>query len=121
MSQFHSYIEIYVKVVADKGVNDTDSVSLRYLDQLYGIPCGSVKPGTNLSPQIPIFFVKNCNRGDKYALNLPVDTQSRLAACLVVLKSCRDEINSNKWVKGYNSIGVKYGDKRFINLPTFKT
>ena len=107
--------------VANKSVSDADSVALRHLDGLYGIPAGSINPRTNLSPTIPVFFLKQCDRGSKYALNFPADLQSRIASCLVTIRNCRNEVYSTKWTKGYNQPIVKYGSRDFINLPTYKT
>ena len=100
---------------------DKDAVALTHLDKLYGLPVGSLSPKTNLTPTVPIFFIRGCDRGQKYVMSLAADLQSRVAACLTIIKQCQKEVHSLRWVRGYNDVGVRFGDKRFNNLPTYKT
>ena len=96
-------------------------MALRHLDRHYGLPPGSLNPKTNLTPTVPLYFVRSCDRGSKYALGLASDLQARIASCLTVIRQCRREIYSQRWLRGYNDVGVRFGDKRFVSLPTYKT
>ena len=114
-------IDIVLQSVSGQAVDDKDAVSLTHLDKMYGLPSGSLSPKTNMTPTIPIFFIRGCDRGPKYMLGLASDLQSRIAACLTIIKQCQREIFSVKWAKGFNGVGVRFGDKRFNSLPTYKT
>ena len=94
---------------------------MTHLDRLYGLPSGTLTPKTNLTPTVPIFFIKACDRGDRYALSFASDLQARIASCMVVIKDCQREIHSLKWTRGFNPVGIRFGDKRFAPLPSYKT
>ena len=100
---------------------DKDAVAMQHLDRFYGLPEGTLSPKSHLTPTVPIFFLKGCDRGPKYALGLAADLQTRIACCLTIIRQCKKEISSLRWVKGFNVSGVRFGDKRFSNLPTYKT
>ena len=114
-------VTFVIKTISDQAVQDRDAVALQYLDRHYGLPAGSLNPKTNLTPTIPYFFVKSCDRGDKFALTLPADLQSKIAACVTVIKQSKQQIYSGRWIRGFNSPGIKFGDKKFFTLPTYKT
>ena len=94
---------------------------MQYLDRHYGLPVGSLNAKTNLTPTIPIFYVSSCQKGDRYALNLPSDLQSKVAACVIVIKQSNQQVLSDRWTRGFNPSGIKFGDKKFFPLPTYKT
>ena len=108
-------------MVSEQAVNDKDTVAIQHLDRHYGLPVGSLAPKTNLTPTIPMFYIKGCDRGQRYALSLATDLQSKVAACVTVIKSCKQQIFSTRWTRGYNPLGIRFGDKRFCPLPTYKT
>ena len=104
-----------------QAVKDKDAVALTHLDRLFGLPSGTLTPKTNLTPTVPVYFIKGCDRGDKYALGFASDLQARIAACMSIIKQCQREIHSLRWVRGYNILGIRFGDKRFAPLPSYKT
>ena len=107
--------------MSQQAVDDKDAVALHHLDRYYGLPCGSLNPKSSLTPTVPIFYLRSCDRGQKYALGLAADTQTRIACCLTIIRQCQKEIHSLRWTRGYNEIGVRYGDKRYQSLSSFKT
>ena len=90
------------------------------MDQLYGVPSGTVKPSSNMAPTIPLFFVKQANRGGLYCLSHPADVQARIAAAMVTARQCQMNIRSQTWLFGYNSPSQRFGDRRFVALPSYK-
>ena len=117
---FTSWI-LFFQSVTGQAVLDKDAVALRHLDRHYGLPEGTLNPKSQLTPTVPIFYLKGCDRGQKYALGLAADLQTRIACCLTIIRQCRKEIFSVRWTRGYNDAGIRFGDKRFSNLPTYKT
>ena len=107
--------------MAKQLVADKDAIAMQHLDRHYGLPPGTLNPKSGLTPTVPIYYIKSCDRGQKYVLGLASDLQTRIACCLTIIRQCRREIHSLRWVRGYNDPGVRYGDKRFQCLPTFKT
>ena len=104
-----------------QAVLDKDAVALQHLDRVYGLPPGTLNPKNNLTPTVPIYFLKSCDRGAKYALGFASDMQTRIACCLTIIRQCQKKISSLKLTRGYNSSGIRFGDKRFSSLPTYKT
>ena len=87
---------------------------------MFGLPARTLTPQNDLVPTVPLFYLRQCDHGSRHALSLPVDVQARLAAILVVINESQSKIFRHDWTRGYNSIGTRFGDVNFSNLPSFR-
>ena len=106
--------------IAHRAVLDSEKVQLRALNLKYGLPERSVVPDKNTYPTIPTSYITNCSFGSRYLYNLPLDQQSMIIACaLVVARACRSKIPPPHG-KAVNS-GLLFGDTGFKPLGSFRT
>ena len=99
---------------------DREELSVNHLSSMYGMPPNKLKPAVNVAPTVPLFYLKQCTKGDRHALTLPSDVQSKLGAILVTMNEARYKSMEYDWCRNFNPIGVKFSDDNYITLPTFR-
>ena len=99
---------------------DSERVSLRFLNQKYGLPVNTVGLTKNLYPTIPTEYVNNCKMGVNFLHSLPIDVQSMLIACIIVSHRATKSKIPPIYGKPFNH-GVSYGDVGFKPLASFRT
>ena len=106
--------------IAHRAVLDSEKVQLKALNLKYGLPENKVIPEKNTYPTIPSSYITNCSFGSRYLYNLPLDQQSMMIACaLVVARASRSKIPPPHG-KAVNS-GLLFGDSGFKPLGSFRT
>ena len=99
---------------------DREELSVQRLSQMFGMPVHTVKPDVNVAPTVPLFYLKQCHKGDRHSLSLPSDVQSKLASILVTMNEARYKCMDYDWCRNFNSTGVRFSDDNYITLPTYR-
>ena len=106
--------------MAAKSVTDKEKVAAEHLNTMFGLPAKSLTLQNDLVPTVPLFYLRQCDHGSRHALTLPVDMQARLSAILVIINESQYKVFRHDWTRGFNPIGVRFGDVNFSNLPSFR-
>ena len=101
-------------------MTDKEKVATEHLNAMFGLPVKSLTLQNDLVPTVPLFYLRHCDQGARHALTLPVDVQARLASILVTINESQHKVFRHDWTRGYNPVGVRFGDVNFSNLPSFR-
>ena len=101
-------------------MTDKEKVATEHLNAMFGLPAKSLTLQNDLVPTVPLFYLRHCDQGARHALTLPVDVQARLASILVTINESQHKVFRHDWTRGYNPVGVRFGDVNFSNLPSFR-
>ena len=87
---------------------------------MLGVPARGIDVDNDLMPTVPLYFIKNCQKNGNHTLTLPIDIQARLGAVLMTINECQYKVTKHDWSRGFNSVGVRFGDQSFVTLPSFR-